>query len=108
MPTHTTDLDDFLCPDRDEPDDETRTVIALLSFIGGGFSDGQEALAKAAAEDAGVPEAFALSMIHRHAGPGSRSDHFWVARRVSAGQLQYRLVSPTPPASVPDTTETLP
>lgn len=94
MPTEDTDLDDFLWPERDEPDDETRTVIALLSFIDGGFSDGQDALAKAAAEDAGVPASFALSLLHRHAGPGTRSDHFWEVRRVSADQLQYRLVSP--------------
>ena len=53
-----------------------------------------EALAKAAAEDAGVPVAFALSLLHRHAGPGSRSDHHWEVLRVSAGRLQYRLLSP--------------
>ncbi|MFT4911615.1 MAG: hypothetical protein ACI9YM_000185 [Brevundimonas sp.] len=93
MLTRDTDLDDFLWPERDEPDDETRTVIALLSFIGGGFSDGQQALAKAAAEDADVTATFALSLLSRHAGPGSRSDHFWEVRRVS-GRLQYRLVSP--------------
>lgn len=95
MLTQDNTLDDFLWPERDEPDDETRTVIALLSFIGGGFSDGQKALAKAASEDAGVPATLAFSVLHRHTGPGSRSDHFWVARRVGADQLQYRLVSPT-------------
>lgn len=94
MPTQHTNLDDLLWPERDQPDDETRTVIALLSFIGGGFGDGPEALAKAAAEDAGVPTTFALSVLDRHTGPGSRSDHFWEARRVSADRLQYRLVSP--------------
>ncbi|RZJ45881.1 MAG: hypothetical protein EON86_00500 [Brevundimonas sp.] len=93
MPTQYTDFDDLLWPERDEPDDETRTVIALLSFIGGGFGDGQKALARAAAEDAGVSATFALSLLSRHAGPGSRSDHFWEVRRVS-GRLQYRLVSP--------------
>lgn len=94
MPTQDTDLDDLLWPERDQTDDETRTVIALLSFIGGGFCDGQMALAKAAADDAGVPVPLALSLLRRHTGPGSRSDHFWVARRVGADQLQYRLVSP--------------
>jgi hypothetical protein len=93
MTTQDTDLDDFLWPKRDEPDDESRTVIALLSFIGGGFSDGQQALAKAAAEDAGVSATFALCLLSRHAGPESRSDHFWEIRRVN-GRLQYRLVSP--------------
>ena len=62
-------------------------------FIGGGFSDGQKALAKAAAEDASVSATFALSLLSRHAGPGSRSDHFWEVRRVS-GRLHFRLVSP--------------
>lgn len=94
MPTHNTHPDDFLWPERDGPDDETRAVIALLSFIGGGFCDGQMALAKATADDAGVPLPFALSVLRRHTGPGSRSDHFWVARRVGADQLQYRLVTP--------------
>jgi hypothetical protein len=94
MPTQDTDLDEMFWPERDQPDDETRTVIALLSFIGGGLCDGQLALAKAAADDAGVPVPFALSLLRRHTGPGSRSDHFWVARRVGADQLQYRLVSP--------------
>ena len=93
MPTQDTDFEDLFWPERDEPDDETRTVIALLSFIGGGFSDGQQALAKAAAEDAGVSATFALSLLSRHAGPGSQSDHFWEVRRVN-GRLQFRLVSP--------------
>lgn len=93
MPTQDPDLDDYCWPERDEPDDETRTVLALLSFIGGGFSDGQKALAEAAAENAGVSATFALSLLSRHAGPGSRSDHFWEVRRVS-GRLQFRLVSP--------------
>lgn len=93
MPTQDTALDEFFWPELDEPDDETRTVIALLSFIGGGFSDGQKALAKAAADDAGVSATFALSLLSRHAGPGTRSDHFWQVRRVS-GRLQYKLVSP--------------
>ena len=93
MPTQDPDFDHFIWPERDEPDDETRTVIALLSFIGGGFSDGQKALAKAVAGDAGVSATFALSLLSRHAGPGSRSDHFWEVRRVS-GRLQFGLVSP--------------
>ncbi len=93
MPTKETDRDEFFWPERDEPDDETRTVVALLSFIGGGFSGGPKALAKAAAEDAGVTAIFALSLLSRHAGPGSRSDHFWEVRRVS-GRLQFRPVSP--------------
>lgn len=93
MPTQDTYLEEFFWPERDEPNDETRTVIALLSFIGGGFSDGPKALAKAAAEDAGVTATFALSLLSRHAGPGSRSDHFWEVRRVN-GRLQFRLVSP--------------
>ena len=93
MPTQDTDFEDLFWPERDEPDDETRTVIALLSFIGGGFSDGQQALAKAAATDAGVSATFALSLLSRHAGPGTRSDHFWEVRRVS-GRLQFRLLSP--------------
>lgn len=93
MPTQDTDLDDCFWPELDEPDDETRTVIALLSFIGGGLSDGPQTLAKAAAEDAGVSATFALSVLSRHAGPGSRHDHFWEVRRVS-GRLQYRLLTP--------------
>jgi hypothetical protein len=93
MPTEDTDFDNFFWPEREEPDDEARTVIALLSFIGGGFSDGQKALAKAVAGDAGVTATFALSLLSRHAGPGSRSDHFWEVRRAS-GRLQFRLVSP--------------
>lgn len=95
MLTRDNALDEFLWPERDEPDDETRTVIALLSFIGGGFTDGQRALAKAAAEDAGVPATFALSVLRSHAGPSSCSDHYWEVRRVSAGRLQYRLLSPS-------------
>ena len=94
MPTQDTDADDYFWPERDQPDDDTRTVMALLSFIGGGLSDGPEALAKAAAQDAGVPAAFALSVLDRHTGPGSRTDHFWKTRRVSTNHLQYRLVSP--------------
>jgi hypothetical protein len=94
MPTQDTDLADSFLPERDAPDDETRTVIALLSFIGGGFTDGEQALAKAAAEDAGVPATLALSLLHCHAGPGSRRDHYWEVRRVGAGLLRYQLVSP--------------
>lgn len=94
MPAQDTDLDDFFWPERDEPDDEARTVFALLSFIGGGFSDGQKSLAKAAADDAGVPTVFALSVLNRHAGPGSGSGHFWEVCRVSSGRLRYRLLPP--------------
>lgn len=93
MPTQPTNLDDYFWPERDEPTDEVRTVVALLSFIRGGFSDGYEALAKAAAQDAGVPVSYALSLLQRHTGPGPLRDHFWEVRRGQGGCLQYRLLS---------------
>lgn len=93
MPTQNTNLDDYFWPERAEPNDEVRTVVALLSFIRCGFSDGSQALAKAAAQDAGVPVSYALSLLQRHTGSGSLKDHFWEVRHGQGRCLQYRLLS---------------
>ena len=94
MTNHNADLDDFIWPERDQPDDETRAVIALLAYIGGGLTDGPKALAEAAAKDAGVPVLLALAMLQRHTGSGSSSDHFWDVQRVIGSNRQHYTLMP--------------
>ena len=76
-----------------EPDDETRVVITLLSLISGGFSEGRQQLAEAAATESGVSSRYALSVLDRYTGR-TFSDHYWTFRRAGRGQRLYYLLSP--------------
>lgn len=76
-----------------EPDDETRVVVTLLSLIAGGFSEGRQQLAEAAAAQSGVSSRYALGVLDRYTGR-TFSNHYWTFYRAGRGQRLYRLLSP--------------
>ena len=87
-------IDDRPGPDAyAEQDPETRVVLALLSLIAGGFSEGRILLAATAAEQSGVTDRYALSVLDKYTGPRS-DDHYWAIRRAGRGQSLYSLLSP--------------
>lgn len=75
-----------------EQDDETRVVLALLSLIAGGFSEGRVQLAVTAASQSGVSDRYALHVLDRYTGATSE-DHYWAIRRAGRGQSLYSLLS---------------
>ena len=79
--------------DYGDADDETHVVVTLLSLIAGGFSEGRQQLAEAAAAESGVSSGYALGVLDRYTGR-TFGDHYWTFRRAGRGQRLYRLLSP--------------
>ncbi|WP_396594850.1 hypothetical protein [Brevundimonas sp. R86498] len=79
--------------DYGDADDETRMVMALLSLIAGGFSEGRQLLAEAAAAESGVSSRYALGVLDRFTGR-TFGDHYWTFHRAGRGQRLYTLLSP--------------
>ena len=74
-------------------DDETTLVITFLSLIHGGFCEGQNALAEAAARQCGVPMRYALAVLRRYTGSDYRN-HYWKVRDGSQARLSFELLPP--------------
>lgn len=72
---------------------ETHVVQAIVSLIRGGFSEGQIALAKTAADQCGVSIKYAFAVLQKYTGRTGGS-HYWSCRQGRGGRRLYALLSP--------------